>query len=288
MVPRLARHLEDTGVSGAFVGGTTGEWASLGHQERVDLAASWRKAASSKLKVIVHVGHNALSVAQDLARHAESIGADAIGALMPSFFRPRTLAAAVEFSRRIAEAAPKTPFYYYHIPDMTGVDFSMADFLPLAARNIPSFAGIKFTHSNLMDYSLTLAAAAGRFDIFFGRDECLLAGLAMGGHSAVGSTYNYSALLYHKLIQLHNAGKREEAAQQQVYIQKVIVPLLRVGSMPAGKAIMAAIGLDCGPARPPFEPLPPDKLAPFKAELTALDFFRQIAPSTAAPVPASI
>jgi N-acetylneuraminate lyase len=276
VVPKIAEHLVKNKVSGAFVGGTTGESASLTRDERIQLTAAWRKVAGPGLKLIVHVGHNCLRDSQELARHAESVGADCIAAVMPSFFRPKTLAATVNFCRLIAAAAPKTPFYYYHIPDMTGVDFSMAEFLPEAAKSIPTFKGIKFTHSNLMDYSLALAAAGDRYDVLFGRDENLLAGLAFGAKGAVGSTYNYSAGLYHKLMKLHASDKHDEASQQQVYIQRTILPLIRYGGLAAGKAVMALAGVDCGPVRPPLEPLEPKNLAALKQELDALDFFAAI------------
>jgi len=275
-VPRIAEHLMRQKVAGVFIGGTTGEWASLTREERRALAEAWRKACGPKLKLIVHVGHNCLADSQDLARHAESLGADAIGALMTSFFRPATLAASVDYCRRIAAAAPKTPFYFYHMPDATGVNYNMVDFLPAARELIPTFQGIKFTHSNLVDYGLTLAAAAGRYDVLFGRDEFLLAGLAFGAKGAIGSTYNYSAVLHHELMKAHAAGRREAATKIQVYIQKTMLPLMRLGGLQTGKAVEAMAGVDCGPVRPPLTPLTPKQLQLVKAELDALDFFSKI------------
>src|SRR5208282_2996671 len=96
---------------------------------------------------------------------------------------------------------------------------------------VPSFAGIKFTHYDLLDYSLTRSAAAERYDIFFGRDEVLLAGLALGATCAVGSTYNYAARLYHRIIKAHVAGRNEDARQHQVYVQRVLRPIIRLGSL---------------------------------------------------------
>ena len=275
-VPLIAEHLVRQKVNGAFVVGSTGEYASLTQEERIALAEAWRKAAGSQLKLIVHVGHNSVYDCRALARHAESIGADAIAALMPSYFRPRTIEATVEFCRQIAEAAPHTPFYYYHIPDMTGVNLEMAALLPEIRRRVPTFRGIKFTHSNMMDYSLTVADAGPDYDILFGRDEILLAGLAMGARGAVGSTYNYSAELYHKLLAAHAGAHTAEAREHQVYIQRAILPLLKHGGHPAGKAIMALVGIDCGPARPPFSALAGEKLAALRADLEAIGFFEAV------------
>ena len=95
--------------------------------------------------------------------------------MAPSFFRPSTVEQLVDFCAQIAEAAPGLPFYYYHFPAMTGVDFPMIDFLKGASRRIPNLKGIKFTHENLMDYNRCLHFEKDRFQILFGRDEMLLA-----------------------------------------------------------------------------------------------------------------
>lgn len=282
VVPRIAAHLAKQKVTGAFIGGTTGEWASLTEKERRALAVAWREAAGNQLKLVVHVGHNSLAASQDLAQHAESLGADAIAALMPSFFRPATLSAAIDFCRHIAEAAPKTPFYYYHIPDLTGVDFRMSEFIGVARELIPTFRGIKFTHSDLMDYSLTMAAADERTDVLFGRDEILLAGLALGAKGAVGSTYNYAASINFKMIEAHQKGQAREAKDQQVYLQRSILPLLKFGGLPTGKAVMALAGVNCGPPRPPLENLSEQQMRSLKSDLEALNFFGTAAPAGAA------
>ncbi|MDB6092671.1 MAG: dihydrodipicolinate synthetase [Verrucomicrobia bacterium] len=276
VIPAYVKHLVQQKVTGAFVGGSTGEYASLTQDERMSLAAAWRAAAGPALKIVVHVGHNSLFDSCALASQAESIGADAIAALMPSYFKPAGLRAVVEFSRAIAAAAPKTPFYYYHIPDMTGVHLEMATLFPELVRHVPTFRGIKFTHSNVMDYSLTVAAGGDDYDILFGRDEILLAGLGMGATGAVGSTYNYAAGLYLELMKAHAAGNSEAARKQQVYIQRAILPIIVHGGQTANKAIMAMAGVDCGLTRPPLLPLSRESHAAVRSELDAINFFAAI------------
>ena len=95
------------------------------------------KCADDKLRVIVHVGHNVLSDAQELAQHAESIGAAAIGAFAPCFFKPRNQEELVGWCEALAGAAPNTPFYYYNIPSMTGVALPVAPFSRSSGRSHP-------------------------------------------------------------------------------------------------------------------------------------------------------
>src|SRR3954469_8189210 len=120
--------------------------------------------------------------------------------MAPFFFRPGTVQELVDFMAQVAAAAPALPFYYYHIPSMTGVHIPAAEFLRAAADRIPNLAGVKFTFENLMDYAECVRFSGGRFDVLFGRDEMLLAGLSLGAHGAIGSTYNFAAPVYHRII----------------------------------------------------------------------------------------
>lgn len=270
-----AEYLHRHGVRGAFVAGTTGEGASLTSQERRDLLECWQAEKPKGLQLIAHVGHQSLAESCALATHAQACGADAVGSLAPSFFKPGNLADLVACCAQIAAAAPALPFYYYHMPAMTGVNFAMVDFLPRAAEAIPNFAGIKFTHENLMDYGLTLAAAGPQRAILFGRDEILLCALALGAPGAVGSTYNYLAPLYTKLMAAFHAGRQAEAYQLQLKSQQIIAVMVKHGGLSAGKAIMGLIGLDCGPLRMPLPTLSPDQIAALRAELDAAGMFTQ-------------
>ena len=92
----------------------------------------------------------------------------------------------VECCAEIAAAAPRLPFYYYHIPIMTGVAVPMTTFLTEAARRIPNLAGLKYTANTLHEYQECVALDGGRFDVLFGFDELLLPSLAVGAAGAVG------------------------------------------------------------------------------------------------------
>src|ERR1700712_3186182 len=89
VIPAYANLLRENGVGAAFVCGTTGEGLSLTQTERMQVAEAWTQVADDRLRVIVHVGHNCLADAQALTRHAAQIGASAIAAIPPFFFKPR-------------------------------------------------------------------------------------------------------------------------------------------------------------------------------------------------------
>lgn len=276
VIQHQATLLAANGVQGAFVCGTTGEGLSLTTRERMQVAERWRAVAPERLRVIVHVGHNSVGESRRLAAHAQQIGAHAIASIGSTFFRPPSAAELVNLCALVSSAAPALPFYYYHLPVMTGVNLLMTEFLRLGADRIPSLAGIKFTDENLMSYAQCLNFDGGRFNILFGRDEILLAALALGATGAVGSTYNYMAPIYHKLIEAFRAGEMDAARRWQMLSIQVIAVMVRYGGLPAGKAMMKMIGVDCGPVRPPLRDLTPDEYAAFQADLARVGFPAQI------------
>lgn len=268
-----AHSLIASGVKGAFVCGTTGEGASLTTSERMAVAARWREISGSDLRVIVHVGHTSLGEAQALAAHAEKIGASGLSNFAPYFFKPSNTSDLVDFCAAVAASAPALPYYYYHIPSMTGVSLAAADFLRAAQPIIPNLAGVKFTYENLMDFAECTRLEDGRYDIVFGRDEMLLSGLAAGAAGAIGSTYNFAAPIYLRLIKSFSEGDLVRAQAHQALANSVISVFLKFGGLVAGKAIMRMIGLDCGPARLPLRSLSESKATELRSELEKLGFF---------------
>jgi len=217
VVEAQAAHLQAHGIDLAFVGGSTGEGHSLSLEERRALARRWVEVArGTALGVVVHVGANCLADSRALAAQAEELGAVAISALAPSYFKPRDTDALVACCADVAAAAPRTPFYFYDIPALTGVSLSMPDFLERAEGRVPTLAGIKFTSSDLMAYQLCLRAGDGAFDVPYGVDEWLLAALALGARGAVGSTYNFAAPLYRRMLRAFAASDLATAREEQL------------------------------------------------------------------------
>lgn len=274
MIDKLAESLVSNGVTGAFVCGTTGEGVSLTNEERRAVAERWQQVSGKKLRVIVHVGHTSAAEARTLAAHAEKIGAWGVGCLAPFFFKPGNVEDLAAFCTEVAAGAPGLPFYYYQIPSMTGVSLSAADFLRAAAPRIPNLAGVKFTFENLMDFAECLRLDGGRYDIVFGRDEILVAGLAIGARGAIGSTYNFMAPIFHGIIAAFEKGDLTTAREKQAAANAIIQIFIRYGGLPAGKAMMKMIGLDCGPVRLPLRTLSDAQQVQLKNDLEAAGFFQ--------------
>src|SRR5690606_35197271 len=128
---------------------------------------------------------------------------------------------------QIAAAAPSIPFYYYHIPALTGVGMDMLEFLRLGEKRIPNLAGIKYTAATIHEYQACPNHEGGRFDVLYGYDELLLPALAVGAKGAVGSTYNFAAPLYLRVMELFRAGQLEAAQEQQLLLVNMIREMVK-------------------------------------------------------------
>lgn len=262
------------GIRAAFICGTTGEGPSLSVSERKALAEAWVDLAKGfpDFKLMTVVGGTSLKDCKELAIHSKEIGLYGISLLSPYYFKPSSIEVLAECCKEVANVVPDMPFYYYHIPVLTGVNFPMIELLKRVHHQIPNFAGIKFSHEDHMDLLSCLQFEKSQYDILWGRDENLLSGLAMGVKAAIGSTYNYIAPLYQELIEAFNKGDFQKARQLQQASIDVIRLLIKYGGIPTGKAYMKLIGMDCGECRLPLLSLTSDQSEQFKADVGQTDF----------------
>ena len=276
IVGSYADKLKKDGVGGAFVCGTTGEGMLMTSEERISVAEKWIEQQNTNFKVIVHVGTTSAKQSKELAKHSQDAGAFAIACMGPMFLRPSTVEDLISFCAEVATGAPQLPFYYYHIPSVSNVNLSMPEFLGKAKLVIPNLAGIKFTHRNMMEMFQCLRADDGKWNILHGFDEELLCGLSLGAKGAVGSTFNYLAPLYLKLMKAFQEGDLEKARAYQFESVRFIEILIRYGGgVIGGKPIMNFVGLDCGPLRAPAHNYTLTELTRYRNELDGIGFFKE-------------
>ena len=155
----------------------------------------------------------------------------------------------------VAGGAPELPFLYYRIPALSGVALPMAPLLERVRDRLPSFAGIKYTHLDALDFQTCVREHGDAMRLLWGCDELLVTGLALGAHGAVGSTYNFAAPLYQRLLAAHAAGEVERARALQSRAAHLVEVLARRGYAASAKALMGFLGVEVGPVRLPLLPL---------------------------------
>ncbi|AHF16458.1 dihydrodipicolinate synthase family protein [Niabella soli] len=276
MIPLLVEQLIADDVKGVFICGTNGEGPNLTMEERMQIAEAYIKAVNKRMLVLVHVGHTAIAESRRLAKHASDIGADAISSVAGFYFKPTSVNNLADCMAAIAEAAPDIPFYYYHIPAITGIAVDMIRFLELAEEKIPNFAGIKYTAATLHEYQRCLNYKNGKYDMLFGYDELLLPALSIGAKGAIGSTYTFAAPLYNAIIRAFEEGNMERAKTLQWQAVQMISCLPEYGPIPTQKAIVGFGGLELGPCRLPLTALAADKKQEVKQFLESMHFFENL------------
>ncbi|WP_290792384.1 dihydrodipicolinate synthase family protein [Flavihumibacter sp. UBA7668] len=276
IIPRLVENLIRDGVKGIYVCGTNGEGPNLTIAERKQVAEAYINAVQKRVLVFVHVGHSSIAEAQELAKHAVSIGADAISSVAAFYFKPTGVENLVSCMAAIASAAPSLPFYYYHIPVLTGISIDMIEFLERAETTIPNLAGIKYTASTIHEYQACLNYKNGKYDILFGYDELLLPALAVGAKGAIGSTYTFAAPIYQKVMQYFEAGELEKAQFWQLQAVEMIRCFTKYPSIPAQRAIMLLLGEELGDCRLPLTPLTTTQISQLHSALASIGFFKRL------------
>jgi len=228
VVPALVEHLLLTGINGFYVCGLTGEGSALTTQERKRMAAAVCEATKDRVPVCIHVGATDVSSACELASHAASVGASATASLVPKD-QPGDLDAAVAYFSRIG-ACSSLPFYIYWFAPTAAKGKSAQEWLSAMAA-VPNLAGFKFTDTNFYTFQQLLVHAPnilGReLNGLTGPDEMAVAGLAMGSHGAIGSTYN---LCPQQNVAMHKAwhqGRERDACALQKELNAVIECLAR-------------------------------------------------------------
>lgn len=263
---RLVNRQIERGASGFFVCGGSGEGLLLTPGERRRVLETVITVAAGRARVIAHVGAVDTATAVGLAAEAAALGADAISAVPPIYFRVDD-DALVEYYRMIGAAAGETPLFPYQIPSATGVDINARLMERLLA--IPSLAGIKYSSYNLYDMRNIIELAPGRLSVLSGFDEICLAALSMGAHGAIGSTYNVMPATFAALVQAMAIGNLEEARELQFRANRVIKALLTVPLIAGLKALLSDQGIPCGAPRRPQRPLTPTEWERLRVEVAA-------------------
>lgn len=137
IIDKYCKYLKTKGVTGVLVNGTTGEGTCLRQDERKQLAEKWLAACRNNgVTMMLQIGGCDIMSVFDLAQHAEKIGVDCVLSLPDLFFKPKIEEDLVDYIKSISRHCPTRPFYYYHIPRMSGVDCKLMKSTRITKANI--------------------------------------------------------------------------------------------------------------------------------------------------------
>ena len=211
-------HIEK-GVKGVYVNGSSGECIYQSVEDRKVVLENVMAIGKGKLTVIAHVACNNTRDSIELAKHAESLGVDAIAAIPPIYFKLPEYAIAAYWNS-ISNAAPNTDFIIYNIPQLAGV--ALTQRLYAEMRKNPRVIGVKNSSMPVQDIQLFRADGGDDHIVFNGPDEQFLSGRVIGAEGGIGGTYGVMPELFLKLNDLIIENKIEEARRLQFDINEII------------------------------------------------------------------
>ena len=251
----LVEFLIEKGVNGLYVGGSSGECIYLTVEERKRTLEAVMEVAKGRIAIIAHVACNNTRESCELARHAESLGVDAIATIPPIYFKLNEKAIA-KYWNDISAAAPNTDYVIYNIPQLAGVSLTLS-LLDEMLKN-PRVIGVKNSSMPIQDIQMFKRQAKlnnREIVVFNGPDEQFVGGRLIGADGGIGGTYAVMPELFVKLNQMLEAGNFENAGKLQDDIDEVIYTMCSTkGNMyaTAKAALKIRAGLELGGVREPL------------------------------------
>lgn len=174
------------GTSAIVPCGTTGESATLSHQEHNRVIELCVKAARGRIPVIAGTGSNSTEEAVALTKHAKKVGADAALLICPYYNKP-TQEGLFRHFRAVGRAA-NLPLIPYNIPGRTGVNMLPATVARLAEEK--NIVAIKESSGSIQQISDVIRLCGDRIAVLSGDDGLTLPVLSLGGRGAISAAAN--------------------------------------------------------------------------------------------------
>lgn len=255
----------DQGASGFYILGGTGEGIVMDPHERKVMCEIVIDEVAGRVPVINHIAAMNVNDAVDLAKHAESTGADAIASIPPSFFA-YSEKDIYNYYKRLADSVNIPLIIYYH----PAAQRDMSAKLIAKIFEIDNVTGVKWSSNNFYELMKLRDMTHGEMNVINGPDELFVAGLTSGADAGIGSTYNVMLPQYIKIYNSFKAGDIDTARATQYQVNRVIDRMFKYGVIPAVKYAVSLMGIDVGTASFPMNQMPDSDKAAFEADLKEL------------------
>jgi len=198
-----------SGVDGLVPCGSTGEAATLSHEEHVRAVRHVVEVAAKRVPVIAGAGSNSTREAVELTAAARAAGADAALLISPYYNKP-TQEGIFQHYRAVAQET-RLPIIVYNIPGRTASRIESETIARLS--RVPGIAGLKECGADLVATSETIAQAAPSFAVLSGDDPLTLPMLAIGARGVISTVANILPAATAELTRAWTAGDHARARQ---------------------------------------------------------------------------
>jgi 2-dehydro-3-deoxy-D-pentonate aldolase len=239
----------EAGVSGISPLGSTGEASHLTADERKRFAEEVVRIVAGRVPLVIGVGFSGTRETEELARHAQEAGADAVLVVSPFYWKVGEEALFRHFAT-VAEAID-IPVVIYNLPMLTGIDLSPSLVARIAAE-CPNAVGIKDTvteYNHVVGVLQEVKPARPDFSVLCGWEDLILPSLLAGADGSICAFANVAPELFVNLVEAAKSGDLTRAAE----LHRQILTLVTLGAysdpaMGAIKLAMKKLGVPISPS----------------------------------------
>ncbi|ACV69158.1 4-hydroxy-tetrahydrodipicolinate synthase [Desulfohalobium retbaense] len=255
----------EQGIDGLVPCGTTGESATLSHEEHKQVIKICVDQAKGRVPVLAGAGSNNTREAIDLTRYAKEAKADGALLITPYYNKPTPNGLVAHFKAIAQEVS--MPFVVYNVPGRTGLNVQ-AQTMARLFHEIPEVVGVKEASGDLKQIAEVVEACGPDFTVLSGEDFTVLPLLAVGGHGVISVTSNIAPKMMSDMCRAFRAGEQNKA----LGLSLELLPLCRgmfleTNPIPV-KTALSMMGMMDLELRLPLVPLTPENEAALKALLT--------------------
>ena len=242
------------GTDAIIICGTTGESATLTHEEHMETIRYCIKQTAGRVPVIAGTGSNCTATAIMMSQEAERDGADALLLVTP-YYNKGTQSGLIRHFTRIAESV-KLPIILYNVPSRTGCNL-LPETVAALAESVENIVAIKEASGNLSQVAKLMSLTRGKIDLYSGNDDQILPVMSLGGKGVISVLANVAPKQAHDIAALYLEGNTQEATRMQLEAINLIDALFcEVNPIPV-KTALNLMGKEVGPLRGPLSEMDP-------------------------------
>lgn len=236
------------GTDAIVICGTTGESATLSHEEHTEAIRFTVETVAHRIPVIAGTGSNDTAYALHLSNEAEKIGVDGLLMVTP-YYNKASQAGLIKHYTYLADRV-STPIIIYNVPSRTGCDVKPETYAELSKHKMIYAA--KEASGNISSIAKTISLCEKDFTIYSGNDDQITAIMSLGGKGVISVLSNVAPQVAHDIAASALAGDFEQSRKLQIeYLGLCNALFMDVNPIPVKQA-MNMMGFDAGPLRMPL------------------------------------
>lgn len=258
------------GTDAIIVCGTTGESATLNHEEHIKVIETAVKHVDGRVPVVAGTGSNDTSYALELSKEAEYLGADALLMVTP-YYNKTSQDGLVTHYTYVADRV-NIPIILYNVPSRTGTNIKPETYVKLAEH--PNIVATKEASGDLSALAITIHLCGDKLDVYSGNDDQIVPILSLGGVGVISVLANIAPGVAHNICKYYLDGDINASRKLQIdYISLINALFCDVNPIPVKEALNI-LGFEAGPVRLPLVGLSESNRNRLINELKSVDLLK--------------